>query len=138
MKALLALALALPLYANADDLWVSTGLWSRHPNEDHYKYNQHNVGIGLSYEKNNYAFVLGEYDNSLRKHSDYIGVINYPYNLGPVRFGYLAGFVSGYTERPQFMPAVAPVVSYEYRSIGVNFVIIPSVVTAVQLKFKLW
>lgn len=122
-----------------DSLWLTSGMWSRHPNEDHYHYNQHNMGIGLSYEHNNYNFVLGEYDNSLRQHSDYIGIINHPWSVGQVKLGYLAGFVSGYSVHPQFMPAVAPVASYEFDNrIGVNLVVVPSVVTAIQVKVRLW
>lgn len=137
-----ALGIAIGLWltpAKADDgLWITSGMWSRHPNEQHYQYNQHNVGIGLAYQRGNYNLVAGEYDNSLRHHSNYLGIINQPYSLGPVRIGYLAGFVSGYTKTPAFAPAVAPVLSYEYRKVGINLIVIPSVVTAIQLKIKVW
>lgn len=125
--------------AQADDeLWLTSGMWSRHPNEDHYHYNQHNVGIGLAYTTGNqYTFVMGEYDNSLRQHSEYIGIINQPYTWGHWHFGYLAGFVSGYTKTPKFYPAVAPVVTLQYKYVGINLIVVPSVVTAVQVKVKL-
>jgi len=125
--------------ANADDsIWITSGLWSRHPNEGYYKYNQHNVGIGIAYQTGAYTYTFGEYNNSLFKHSDYAGIITYPYSIGPVQIGYFAGAVSGYASSPKFYPAAAPMVSYEYHSFGINLIVIPSVVTALQLKIKVW
>ena len=125
--------------AKAGELWLTTGMWSQHPNQDHYHYNQTNYGIGLAYEVNpNLTYVVGEYENSLYQNSKYFGITNETYRIGDMHVGYLAGFVSGYTKTPKFQPMVAPMASYEYRGVGINLIWIPSVVTAIQLKVKVF
>lgn len=125
--------------AKAGDLWITTGMWSQHPNQDHYHYNQTNYGIGIAYEVNhNLTYVAGEYENSLYQNSKYFGITNEPYRIGGAHIGYLAGFVSGYTKTPKFQPMVAPMASYEYKGVGINLIWVPSVVTAIQLKLKVW
>lgn len=127
-----------PRLAKADELWITSGMWSRHNNEDYYHYKQNNSGIGLSYKHNDYDFVVGEYDNSIRKHSNYLGMIDTPLKCGQFRFGVFAGAVSGYTRNVKYFPVAAPVMVYEYHGIGVNFIWVPSVVASVQLKIKVW
>ena len=136
----MVLAAIFPRQAQAEEptLWITSGMWSQHPNEDHYHYNQTNYGWGLAYENGNHTWVAGRYDNSLNQDSKYIGVINQPWRYRDLRFGYLAGFVSGYTKTPKFQMAVAPVVSYEYQNVGFNVIWVPSVVIAVQVKVKVF
>lgn len=123
---------------NTNQLWVTSGMWSRHNNEDHYHYRQNNTGLGLAYETPKYTFVVGEYDNSIKQHSDYFGVMHTPLKIGPVKIGYFAGLISGYTKNVKFFPMAAPMATYEYKGIGINFIWVPSVVAAVQLKIKVW
>ena len=142
MSAFLILAALFPQTAQAEEpsVWVMSGMWSVHPNEDYYHYNQKNSGWGLAYEDHDHdhTYIVGDYFNSVRQDSKYIGMIHDPWSVGPVRFGYMAGLISGYSTSPRYIPVAAPMASYEYRGIGLNFVWVPSVVVAVQLKVKVW
>jgi len=42
--------------------------------KNHHNFNETNYGVGLRYEKNEYALQLGNYHNSLRKNSFYAGI----------------------------------------------------------------
>lgn len=129
-----------PHLVHADELWVTSGMWSHHNNEDHYHYQQDNTGLGLAYKSDRfkYTFIAGEYLNSLDHHANYFGIINQPWSCGPVRIGYATGFVSGYTKTPRYEFAFAPMATYEFHGVGMNLIWVPSVVVAAQFKLRVW
>jgi hypothetical protein len=67
-----------------------------------YNHNERNYGIGLRYEKGEYALQVGDYYNSLRKNSFYVGMDWSPIHTnitGCLNFesGLYAGGATGYS-----------------------------------------
>lgn len=68
---------------------------------ENHNFNERNYGIGLRYEKGEYALQVGDYYNSLRKNSFYVGMDWSPIHTnvtGCLNFetGLYAGGVTGY------------------------------------------
>lgn len=134
------LTLGLARLASADDgeVWVTSGMWSHHMNEDAHHYNQDNYGMGLQYERGHYSLVAGRYFNSLYHESTYVGMMDEPWRVWKARVGFAAVLVSGYTRTPRYEPAIAPAASLEFGHVGVNIIWVPSIVVAVQVKLRVW
>jgi hypothetical protein len=159
IKLLAALALlSLASLAHADDwftkidagprseLWADTGFATAHFDSDN-GLNGRNTGYGLEYRFNGtMAATAGHFYNSDRAHSSYAGVIWQPYAIGPVRLGATAAGFNGYprVRDGRWFPALIPTVTLEYKRVGINIGIIPTIGdrlyggVSVQLKLKLF
>lgn len=134
--------------------WVTSGFFSKHTSDQFAPkggYNETNTGIGIEYGiDRNWTLAVGTYKNSVYKRSTYIQGVWTPdattYNFGELslKAGLAVGVVNGYPDQMQggFFPAVLPVLSAEYKRVGVNLTYIPSLdgavdgAVALQLKFK--
>lgn len=138
-------------YARAEtSVWLTSGMQSYH--EDRSRgYRENNNGIGLEWQLNKkYTLVAGEYQNSLYQKADYIGYRWTPWHAAGFSAGFTTILITGYTYdchtvgthdkycTPANRPALAPVptITYEYKSIGLNIFVVPTIVTAVQLRIK--
>lgn len=127
-------------------LWINPGMVSYHFDKDN-GYNNKNFGFGAEYVFSSVASVTaGGFKNSDSKHSNYIGVYYHPVAVGPFKVGFVAGGLNGYPSANNggWFPALIPTVSLEYRWVGANLLLIPSVgdkvhgAISLQLKFKVW
>ncbi len=111
-----------------NEVWLNPGLLSYH--WDHGKdLNGDNYGIGGEYRFNTVASVtVGEFYNSDRKTSDYVGVYYQPIAIGPFRAGAVFGGFNGYPHYRDggWFPAAVPTISYEYERVGLNLMFVPS------------
>jgi hypothetical protein len=113
---------------SASELWVNTGGVSRHF-EDNGR-NEVHPGLGIEYRLNSDTSVmLGYHKNSLNLRTQYASVQYQPLHLGPLKIGVSAGVMSGYPLKRDggFFPAVLPMITYESKTFGVNFGIIPNI-----------
>jgi len=111
-----------------NELWLNPGMVSYHWDRDK-DLNGDNYGFGAEYRFNTVASVTaGEFNNSDRAISDYVGVYYQPIAIGPVRLGVVAGGFNGYPHYRDgnWFPAVIPAASYEYGRVGVNVLFVPS------------
>lgn len=128
------------------ELWVDTGFATAHFDSDK-GLNGRNTGYGLEYRfSGTMAAAAGHFYNSDRSHSSYAGVIWQPYAIGPVRLGATVAGFNGYprVRDGRWFPALIPTVTLEYKRVGVNIGIIPTIGdrlyggVSVQLKLKLF
>ena len=111
-----------------NEVWLNPGFYSYHWQRDQ-GLNGDNYGFGGEYR---FSTVLsataGEFYNSDRDHSKYLGVYYQPISIGPVRFGAALGGFDGYPKMRDggwFLAAI-PVASYEYERVGLNLSFVPS------------
>lgn len=140
MRALLAALLFAASPALAGDFWAVATIGSYHFNRDK-AYNERNFGLGVEYGMTeNTRFVAGFYDNSKYKHTNYVGAVWTPINLGGfTRAGLVGMCATGYADN--VMCAPIPTITLEGRRFGANFVIAPTFkdvdgAIALQLKVK--
>ena len=126
------------------EVWLNGGFYSYHFQRDK-GLNDSNPGFGAEYR---YSTVLsataGRFYNSDREYSNYLGVYYQPVALGPVRIGAAVGGFNGYPKMRDggWFPAVVPVLSFDYKRVGVNLSIVPSYkdrlygAISIQLKLK--
>jgi hypothetical protein len=123
------------------ELWLNPGMYSHHFKRG---FNDNNYGFGAEYRFSTVASVTaGRFHNSDAKSSDYAGLYYQPYAIGPVRLGFVVGGFNGYPkmhDRGWFLAAI-PMLSYEYRHVGLNVGIIPpykdKLYGAISFQFKL-
>lgn len=125
------------------ELWLNPGFYSDHFQKDK-GLNNNNYGLGGEYRYSTVNSVtLGLINNSDRKTSHYVGWYWQPLGLGLVRFGAVFGAMDGYPNMLNggWFPALIPVASIEYKSIGANLMFVPSykdrLYGAVSLQLKL-
>jgi len=138
--ALAMLALAASPGARADDLfqwtesqplsqtWLNGGFYSYHYQRDK-GLNDSNPGLGVEYRYSTVSSVTaGRFYNSDREYSNYLGWYYQPVTVGPFRLGLVAGGFNGYPKMRDggWFPAAIPVISYEYKRVGLNLAIVPS------------
>lgn len=140
-KTILALALcavAVPAMADEETVWLTTGMWSRHNAEAQHHYRQNNSGVGFQVdETRNLSVAFGQYQNSLNQPTTYGGITYAPLHIGNGKIGFMTVLATGYTDKVPAVPLLSLYGTYEYKRVGVNVFWLPSVVVAVQLKFKL-
>lgn len=95
--------------AYADEISIIGHGFSKHL--ENYNHNESNYGIGLRYEKGEYALQVGDYYNSIRKNSFYVGMDWSPIHTnitGCLNFesGLYAGGVTGYSYKVTPMAGV--------------------------------
>lgn len=155
----LALFVAIP--AQAGGLTLDINGLSQHSKDTYryqgkmHKYNETNLGLGLTYGVNKYVDVsAGFFENSYYKKTVYAGVrfgSEFVFGDFVVSPGIQAGFATGYADTPvnssSLRPIVLPNLRVAYRDVGVAVGYVPravsgsaiavSVVT-IQLNIKLW
>jgi hypothetical protein len=126
-----------------DEVWLNPGLYSWHWQRDR-ELNNDNYGFGAEYRFSTVAsFTAGEFYNSNRAISDYIGLYYQPAAIGPVRFGAALGGFNGYPnmKNGNWFLAAIPVASYDYKRVGLNLSLVPSyqnrLYGAISFQFKL-
>lgn len=110
------------------ELWLNPGFLSYHWQRDQ-NLNGDNFGLGAEYRFSTVAsFTVGEFRNSDRASSKYVGGYYQPIAIGPVRFGAALGAFNGYPKMKNggwFLAAI-PVASYDYERVGLNLSFVPS------------
>jgi hypothetical protein len=123
-------------------IWINVGGFSRHFDRDP-RYNENNFGFGVEWRRTTeVALMVGVYDNSLGKASQYAAVNWQPWQIGPVKLGAAIGLLNGYPAigRGGTFFAALPMASIEGRRFGINLGLIPSIKDvdgAILLQFKL-
>lgn len=128
--------------AQAEDIesiWLTTGEWSRHTDDDKHHYRQNNTGIGVQFVLNeDQSVVAGYYHNSIHHETVYAGFAYTPLHIGPTKFGVIGAMATGYYQYLPAVPIGGLLASCEYEKVGVNFMWLPQVVVAIQLRFKIY
>ncbi|MBI1892068.1 MAG: hypothetical protein HYS18_15590 [Burkholderiales bacterium] len=124
--------------------WMNFGGMSQHFKNAN-KFNQQNAGFGIEYALDKErSLVIGEYYNSVRGDTRYLGAAWKPLQFGPIKIGALAGMVDGYPKMRGggFFPVVLPLLAFETRYVGLNLTVMPSIpgqvsgCVALQLKYR--
>jgi hypothetical protein len=110
------------------EVWLNPGFYSYHYQRDK-GLNDSNPGFGAEYRYSTVAsLTAGRFYNSDRQYSNYAGVYYQPIAVGPLRLGAVFGGFNGYPKMRDggwFLAAI-PVVSFDYKSVGLNIGIIPT------------
>lgn len=129
--------------AQAKSVWINAGFLSYHFERDKgLKGNNYGLGGQVALSQT-HSVIGGEFRNSDDACSRYLAWIWQPYAIGSVKFGLLAGAIDGYPKMQNggWFPMVIPVVSFEYKSVGANFTLVPGYKDklhgAVAVQFKL-
>lgn len=126
------------------EVWLNPGFYSWHFDRD-VGLNGNNNGFGAEYRYSTTQSVMaGRFYNSDRAISNYAVWMWQPLLLGPVRLGALAGAIDGYyhANNGGWFPMAIPVASYEYKNVGINLTVVPTIPDTVygsftiQLKLK--
>jgi hypothetical protein len=105
------------------------------------------LGFGGEYRYSTVSSITaGEFYNSDRRTSHYVGWYWQPVQIGVVRAGLVAGGFDGYPmmQNGGWFVAAIPMLSVEYQRIGANLAIVPSYqnrlhgALSLQLKVKLF
>ena len=110
------------------ELWLNPGFLSYHWQRDQ-DLNGDNYGLGAEYRFSTVASVTaGEFYNSDRANSKYVGLYYQPISIGPVRFGAALGAFNGYPnfKNGNWFLAAIPVASFDYERVGLNLSFVPS------------
>ncbi len=130
--------------APLNELWLTTGFETWHFDRN-AGLNGHNPGWGIDYRfSTTSSITAGKFFNSDRYDSRYLGAIWQPLSAGPFRLGAYIGLFDGYPGMMNGGPfaAVVPAISTEYKRIGANLVIVPTIQNrlyggiSLQLKLK--
>lgn len=129
---------------NRNQFWVNFGGLSQHF-ESAERFNQNNFGFGIEYQLSSSKYlVLGEYYNSVRGTTRYLGGAWMPLVYQQFKLGMIAGAADGYPKMRNggFFPVALPALAFETRYLGANLVLMPSVAdkvsgcVALQLKYR--
>jgi hypothetical protein len=106
-------------------------------------FNEHNLGAGLEFTKDDVGAMVGEYTNSMRRTSWYALGKYTPIHAGVFSFGVVAGGVTGYLLAP-VTPVFGAIATAQWQRVGVSIVLTPSMpekdtygFAGLQLRFKL-
>lgn len=126
--------------------WLNAGFASYHFERDK-DLNGNNRGLGVEQRLSTVtALTAGRFYNSDRQYSNYAGVYYQPITVGPMHFGAVVGGFNGYPKMRDggwFLAAI-PVLSYEYKAVGLNLAMVPSYkdrlygALSLQLKVKVY
>ena len=133
--------------AKADELWLTTGEWSRHVHDTNCpwpgaacrpKYRQNNTGIGLEVKQSvDSSVLMGYYHNSVYRETVFGGMTYTPIHYSGVSLGIVGGLATGYTDKFPAVPIGGIFSSLEYKGVGMNIYWLPNVVTAIQFKIRI-
>jgi hypothetical protein len=128
-----------------DQFWLNAGFLSYHYRTDQGLDNT-NLGLGGEYRFSTvYSVTAGQFHNSDRQTSHYVGLYWQPLAWGRLRLGAVVGGFDGYPtiQNGRWFAAVIPVASLEYGDVGANLAVIPESkdlgygVISLQLKLRL-
>jgi hypothetical protein len=134
------------IQAERASVWINPGFLSHHFDQSK-GFREYNYGSGIQVNLSSTNSIIGgEYQNSDNAHSSYLGWIWQPYQAGIARFGIWAGGINGYPamQNGGWFLVAFPVVSLEYKAVGVNFTVFPNYQEkvyggiVVQLKLRVW
>jgi hypothetical protein len=147
--ALLALVSSVPAFAG--DVWMTSGFWSKHQNDESgTKYREQNTGFGAQWQfADDWNASAGTFMNSVDHRSRYaqVGWAPVVTSIGSarLRLGGTAGLIDGYPlmNKGGVFPSLLPVASIEYGRMGINATCIPPIkgvvaACAVQFKFSMF
>lgn len=127
------------------EVWLNAGFLSHHFQTDK-GLNNNNLGFGAEYRySTTSSLTAGEFYNSDRQTSHYLGWYWQPLSYGALRLGGVLGGFDGYPKMRNggwFLAAI-PTASIEYQSVGMNIAIVPTYkdrlygAISLQLKVKL-
>ena len=131
-------------------VWLNPGFYSYHFDQD-ADLRENNVGFGAQVElKRNHVLTAGTFLNSDDERSRYAGYEWRPLHWQPAKLHLSAGLIiaalDGYprAENGGWFAAVLPVVSVEWKRLGVNLTVVPETedrlygAIAIQFKFRVW
>lgn len=131
-------------------VWLNAGTYSHHFNRDK-NFRENNTGIGAEvWFGADHALMAGTFMNSDDERSHYAAYQWRPLHWQPagirIGAGISLGAFDGYPRyrNGAWFPAVLPVVSVEYKRVGVNFFFVPTIADrtngalSVQLKLRVW
>jgi hypothetical protein len=110
-------------------IWLNAGMRSRHfEREKNFRENNSGFGAEVFFDRRN-AAIAGYFINSDNRDSNYVGWAWRPLSYGPATVGLVAALFDGYprVNGGGWFPAAFPVASFEYQSVGVNLILIPTV-----------
>lgn len=127
-------------------VWLNPGFYSYHFSHNS-SLNENNYGLGLRVKLSQDNSIMGGvFRNSRYADSRYLGWVWQPYQAGMARLGLWAGALDGYPKMNNgnwFLVAL-PLLSFEYRTVGLNLIIVPSYQDKVrgaivgQLEFRIY
>lgn len=131
-------------------VWLNAGTYSHHFNRDK-NFRENNTGIGAEvWLGDDHALMGGTFMNSDDERSHYAAYQWRPLHWKPagihVGAGITLGAFDGYPRYRNggWFPAALPVVSIEYKRVGVNFFFVPTIpdrldgAISIQLKLRVW
>ena len=127
-------------------VWINAGMLSHHfERNKNYRENNSGFGAEVAFSETN-SVTAGYFRNSDDVESNYLGWVWKPWTLGPARIGLVAALFDGYprVNKGGWFPAAFPVVSLEYKAVGVNLIVIPTVgdrlhgALVAQIRLRIW
>jgi hypothetical protein len=129
-----------------NEVWLNAGFYSYHFERD-LNLDDNNLGIGAEYRFSNVsALTIGGFHNSDLQISRYAALLWQPIEIAGVRLGVLLGTINGYPMafNGQFFPIILPVASFEYKFVGFNLTVVPTIPNllhgsiSLQMKLKVF
>ena len=127
-------------------LWVNAGFYSFHF-DTNKGLNNANSGLGVEYRySTTSSLTVGQFYNSDRETSHYLGMYWEPISWGNVKLGAVIGGFDGYPRMLNggWFPAIIPVACVEYERVGANVAFLPTYkdrlygAISVQIKVRLY
>lgn len=131
-------------------VWINPGSYSHHFDRNK-NFREDNIGFGAEvWFARDHAVMAGTFINSDGDRSRYGAYQWRPLHWQPagikVHAGIAAGVFDGYPRYRNggWFPAVLPVLTVEYKRVGVNFFAVPTIANrldgaiSIQLKFRVW
>ena len=131
---------------DAASVWINPGFRSYHfDRSKNFREDNYGLGVQVNLSSTN-SIIGGEFQNSDDARSHYLCWIWQPYRVGIARFGLWAGGLDGYPDIQNggWFLAAFPIVSLEYKAVGINFTILPDQQDAtrsalvMQFRLRLW
>jgi hypothetical protein len=136
--------------AFSPQIWLNAGSYSRHFDRDK-NFRENNTGFGAEiWLERDHALMGGTFINSDAVRSHYVAYQWRPLHWQPggtrIAAGITLGAFDGYPRNRNggWFPAALPVLSMEYKMVGVNFLFVPTIpdrldgAIAMQLKLRVW
>jgi len=131
-------------------VWLNAGAYSHHFNRDK-NFRENNTGFGAEvWFRDDHALMAGTFMNSDDERSRYAAYQWRPLHWQPAGIRIGAGITLGaFDGYPRYrnggwFPAALPVVSVEYKRVGVNLLFVPTIpdrldgAISIQLKLRVW
>ena len=131
-------------------IWLNAGTYSHHFNRDK-NFRENNVGFGAEvWLRNDHALMGGTFINSDGVRSHYAAYQWRPLHWQPagmhIGAGIALGAFDGYPryQNGDWFPVALPVLSIEYKMVGVNLLFVPTIpdridgAISLQLKLRVW